>query len=105
MLPKKKRVTKELFQKIIKNGRIISSLLFTFKYLPRKSPQYAFVVPKIITKSAVKRNKYRRIGYNTLNLQDRIPNYAGVFLYKKEAIKAEQNTIINDINTILSKIN
>jgi ribonuclease P protein component len=104
MLSKKKRVDKETFQIILKRGKIISSPLFTFYFIQNKEPRYAFVAPKKIFKTAVKRNKIRRIGYNVLkNLS--INSGLGVFIYKKEAIHLNTKEIQEKILLLLNKIN
>lgn len=103
MLPKKKRMTKEVFQNVMKNGKAFHSSLFLFRYIREITPKYSFVVPKNITQSAVTRNKFRRIGYNTLIKQELRP-LAGIFFYKKEALMAQKEDIQKDILLILSKI-
>ena len=88
MFPKKKRVTKELFQAIMKDGKIISSSLFVFRYIPQNNPQYAFVAPKSVAKQANKRNTLRRQGYSAL--RSYIPRHtAGIFFYKKTSLKPQ----------------
>lgn len=102
MLPKKKRVTKDFFKLLMKEGKTISTQLFLFYLLKNESPRYAFVAPKGIFKSAVKRNKFRRIGYNILRSIP-ISTGAGVFMYKKQAINAKTEDIKKDIELILKK--
>ena len=102
MLPKKKRVTKESFQDLMKEGKTFSTPLFLFYFKKNDSPKYAFVAPKGIFKSAVERNKWRRIGYNIVRLVPLNPGF-GVFMYKKQAIKAKKEEIKADILFILKK--
>ena len=102
MLPKKKRITKEIFQNIMKNGKAFHGSLFLFRYLPSKVPQYSFVVSKNVAKNAVTRNKFRRIGYNILIKQELKP-VIGIFFFKKEALKTEKEFINKDIINILNK--
>ena len=103
MLSKKKRVTKDIFQTILKRGSIISGSFFLFRYTPYSTPAYAFVVSKKIAKTAVKRNSLRRVGYNILRKQELRP-VSGVFFYKKEALRAEPKEVENDIVSILKKL-
>ena len=103
MLPKKKRVTKELFQTVIKSGGTLSGSFFVFRYIKQKYPQYAFVVSKKIAKKAVDRNKLRRRGYSVLN-NYKLKDYLGVFFYKKEAQKASFIEIKEDVGNILNKL-
>jgi len=103
MLKKKKRVTKEVFQTLIKEGKTLSTSLFLFHFLKSDTPQYSFVAPKKSFKTAVLRNKYRRVGYNILRS---IPfqNGSGIFIYKKQAIGSNLREIENDIIFILKKV-
>lgn len=103
MLPKKKRITKDIFQTILKKGNIVSGSFFLFRYIKGSYPQYVFVVSKKITKTAIKRNSLRRRGYNILR-QYNLKNCAGIFFYKKEAINIPVNELKKDIEFILEKI-
>jgi RNase P protein component len=103
MLSKNKRVTKELFQKIMNTGGSLSSPFFVFRYLYGDRPQYAFVAPKSVAKRAVDRNKLRRIGYNTLNSYT-LKNFLGIFFYKKQGKNASTQEIKEDIVSILKRL-
>jgi ribonuclease P protein component len=102
MLPKKKRVTKNVFQSIIKERKTLSTTLFLFHFKKSDTPQYAFVAPKNIFKKAIERNKYRRIGYNILIKTPPI-NGSGIFVYKKPSYTANQKEIKEEIIFILNK--
>lgn len=102
MLPKKKRVTKDIFQNIMDKGNVISGSFFVLRYIKQELPQYAVVAPKKIAKTATKRNSLRRKGYNILRLYD-IKSCAGIFFYKKEALTASPFEIRGDIEYILKK--
>ena len=104
MLKKKKRVTKGVFQVLLKEGKTFSNQLFLLYFIKSESPQYAMVAPKGIFKSAVKRNKFRRVGYNILRSLP-IKSGTGVFMYKKQAIVATAPEIKEGIVSLLSKIN
>ena len=103
MLSKTKRVTKDIFQTIIKKGNIVSGSFFLFRYVKNEIPQYSFVVSKKIANRAVKRNFLRRAGYNILKKYDLKP-CAGVFFYKKEALNVKTELLQEDIDNILKKI-
>lgn len=103
MLSKNKRVTKELFQKIMKAGGSLGSPFFLFRYIKSDKPQYAFVAPKGVAKKAVDRNKLRRIGYNALNLSS-LKNFSGIFFYKKQGKNASPQEIKEDIESLLKRI-
>lgn len=102
MLPKKKRVTKEAFQVLMKEGKSLSTQLFLFYFKENNSPQYAFVAPKKAFKNAVKRNKFRRIGYNILRSIP-VKYGSGIFVYKKQAISAKTEDIKENIVFVLKK--
>lgn len=102
MLPKKRRVTKNVFHSINKEGKTFSTPLFLFSYLQKQPPQYAFVAPKKIFQTAVLRNKFRRKGYNILRSIP-IKSGIGVFFYKKQAINASNLEIKENIIFILKK--
>ena len=102
MLPKKKRVVKGVFQVLIKEGKTFSSQLFLLHFKENNPPLFSTVAPKGIFKSAVKRNKYRRIGYNILRSLP-INSGSGVFIYKKQAITASQKEIKENMVFLLKK--
>jgi len=102
MLPKKKRVTRSVFQNIMDKGSVVSGSFFILRYLKQDTPQYAVVAPKKIAKTAVKRNSLRRKGYNILRSYD-LKSCAGILFYKKEALIASSIDIKKDIDLILKK--
>lgn len=105
MLPKKKRITKEIFQDILKKGTTISSPFFIFKYIKKENKGiFAFVVSKKLVKTATKRNFLRRSGYNILRLYS-LNSYAGIFFYKKEGLNRTKPEIKEDIEFLLKKAN
>jgi len=103
MLPKKKRVTKETFQILIKEGKTFSTRLFLFHFLKNSTSQFAFVAPKKSFKNSVIRNKFRRIGYNILRTIP-LKDSSGIFVYKKEAVNSTKEQIKEEIEYILNKI-
>lgn len=86
----------------MKEGKTLSTQLFLFYFIKNDSPQYAFVAPKNIFKNAVKRNKFRRIGYNILRSIS-IKSGNGVFIYKKQSISAKSEEVKENILFILKK--
>lgn len=102
MLSKKKRVTKNTFKTIMEKGSIISGSFFVLHYLKQPLPQYAFVAPKKIAKTASKRNSLRRKGYNILRFYE-LKSDKGIFFYKKEALTASLGEIKKDIDFLLKK--
>lgn len=102
MLPKNKRITKATFQSLMNERRLFSTDFFLFYLRKSKFPQYAFVAPKGIFKKAIKRNKFRRLGYNVLRTLS-LKNGTGIFVYKKQALFATQKEIKESIIYILNK--
>lgn len=102
MLPKKKRVTKRVFRVLMKEGKTFSTQLFLFYFIKNDFPQYVFVSPKNIFKNAAKRNKFRRIGYNILRFIP-IQSGSGIFVYKKQSVRATSQEIKENIIFILKK--
>lgn len=88
MLPKKNRADRKAIEKIFKKGSFFNSPNFTFKYIHNiniTNPRISFIVPKSVSKLAVKRNSLRRCGYDILSKnKDFLPkNIEGVFVFKK----------------------
>ena len=107
MLSKINRIDRKGVEQIFKSGRFINSTHLSFKFILTQtniSPQVSFIVPKTVSKLAVKRNALRRIGYNALKKYiDIFPlGIKGVFIFKK----TQENISIleNEIKEILQKI-
>lgn len=105
MISKKRRLNKDLFNKVFKQGSMIHSPVFVFKFIknPENKGLFSFVAPKSVAKTAVKRNSLRRKGYNYLKNIDN-PHVFGVFMYKKGTKDASLDEIRNSVDLIFSKI-
>lgn len=68
MLPKQKRLSKEDFSHLFHHTRSFKGDFFVLRYVfpTAKEQKATVIVPKKIYKSAVSRNKYRRIVYTIL---------------------------------------
>ena len=100
---KKKRVTKKLFDQVIKEGATLSGSFFVFKYIYKyNSPTYAFVTPKKLKINAVKRNRLRRRGYSIIR-EIPLNKGLGIFFYKKESLGVDLGMLKKDIIDILKK--
>ena len=86
----------------MEKGSIISGSFFLLRYLIQDTPQVAFVVPKKVAKSAVKRNSLRRKGYNIIYKYNINKNIA-IFFYKKEGLNADSIYLKKDIDLLLKK--
>ena len=102
MLPKRKRVTTNTFKSILDKGSVVYGSFFIFRYIKQEKPGYAFVVSKKLAKTAVKRNSFRRKGYNIIRKYP-IKSNIGAFFYKKEGLAASIGELEVDINEILTK--
>jgi ribonuclease P protein component len=120
MLPKKNRVDKKLFELVLQKGKFINSTNLSFKFLLVKdtdSPHLSFVVPKSVTKSAVKRNSLRRRGYLVLGkyIKDLPGSLVGIVFFGKKSLEVFSGrknkdyngiqNLENEIEYILNKIN
>ncbi len=104
MLQKKKRVTKDVFMSIMKDGKTVHSPLFSFRFLADNAgPRYACVVPKAVFKKAHDRNSLRRKGYNALRKNITLPPLSGIFFFKKEAKTVDFSEITKEITNLLQK--
>ena len=107
MFPKKRRITKIVFDNVLKNGYVLQSPLFTVRFLksnPTKQSQFAVVAPKSIAKGAVLRNSLRRKGYRAIQAINANPTATTLIFYKKPAITATFEEIKTDLEVLLKKI-
>lgn len=67
MLPKKQRIPRDLFPLLIK-GKTFINKLFLLRVVSSKDQdkRFGFSVSKKVAKSAVVRNRWRRVGYRLL---------------------------------------
>jgi ribonuclease P protein component len=113
MIPKINRADKKTLDLVFRFGRFLNSQHLTLKFLLNEQnilknknyPRISFIVPKNISKLAVKRNKLRRIGYSVLRdyIKSAPDNLTGAFLYKKYTKDIE--IVKNEVKEILNKIN
>lgn len=107
MLSKKNRVNKKDIDILFKTGKSVFSPNLTFKFLItlKNERKISFIAPKSVAKSAVDRNRLRRLGYFVL--KSYLNNYpvgvVGVFIFKK--YQDNVSIIENEIKNILNKIN
>lgn len=90
MLPHSKRLTTELFGKVIEKGQFTHCSFSSIKLLQTAlASRFSVSVPKKVAKTAVLRNKLRRRTYSCIRkLYDRIEyGYNGVIVIKDGAQK------------------
>jgi ribonuclease P protein component len=107
MLPKNRRIERSYFDKILKNSKRYNSTSFVLYVMKNVDgdgvpTKFSFSVSKKVLKSAVKRNKHRRIGYSVIknNIKDIKPGYYCFFVYKK-GFYEEFDSINKDILGLL----
>jgi ribonuclease P protein component len=105
MLSKNRRVSKSLFDKVLKEGSIIHGQLLTLRFSPKSEDIYshiAIVAPKSVAKSAVERNKLRRRGYSAV-ASFSVPPSISIFFFKKEAKNASVKDLSLDMEMLLKR--
>ncbi len=106
MLAKKHRINKEIFEKIIKRGKIFSSDHFYVKTLPLpgKNSVFTFVVSSKVSKKAVERNKIKRRARHIIKkMMPKVENGLGmIFFFKKGAEKMVFSELEKEINDIFN---
>lgn len=104
MLAKAHRINKGVFEAIMKESKMVSNPLFTFRYMPSpdRTVHFAVVAPKSVAKTAVLRNSLRRKGYLAAKPLLKKP-FIGALFYKKEAIKLSHPEISENITYLLKK--
>ena len=107
MIPKKSRINREDFEKMMKMGRLCNGGLFSLRFLKNtgKSTHFSVVVSKKVAKTAVLRNKIRRRGYSIFQkVQKELKNNGFIILFaKKGAEKATFAETEAQIQEILKK--
>lgn len=108
MIPSSRKVPKDLFEILMKQGRSFSSESFSARVvvgaggLPAK---FSVVVAKKLEKSAVQRNTYKRRVYSLLRpFLDRVPlGTLCVLFLKKKANKSNLPNLAIEIESFLKK--
>jgi len=106
MAKKRKRVTRKIFDLILKTGKTYHQPLFSLHilYTQENVDRIACVVPKKTEKSAVIRNKLRRRCYNTLyKLLINNKPFLGILFIKPRSKHLPYKLFKKEITTILKK--
>lgn len=105
MLPRTKRLNRELFGEINKGSKRIDTPLFLLKarFLGTDEPaRFSCVVSKKVSKSAVSRNRLRRVFYEAIR-KSSVGSLKGaffVFYLKSPSLRAEQKDFETEIKLI-----
>lgn len=108
MLPKKRRIERKDFGKILKASKKLNSPHFLLNIAIDKdiSPsRFSFSISKKVAKSAVDRNRLRRIGYSIIekNLNRLETGFSAHFVYKKITPVENFGSLEKEILELLSK--
>ena len=107
MIPKKSRINREDFEKMMKMGRLCNGGLFSLRFLKNtgKSTHFSVVVSKKVAKTAVSRNKIRRRAYSLLRKafkNSENPYFLALFA-KKGVEKATFSEVEGEVLVLLEK--
>jgi ribonuclease P protein component len=108
MVLKYKRIPKELFEKVFKEGKSLNTPIFRAIFQKNNKEnliRFSFVVPKAVSKKAVIRNKLKRWGFHVNRdlPEPKKPLIYIVFL-KKGVEKLDFVTFKKELQSIFSKI-
>lgn len=106
MLPKKKRIAKNVFNGVLKAGKSAFSPYMTLRYTATSGQsRFAAVVPKAVAKKAVERNHIRRRIYESVKSVEKsvIFGYSCVFFAKKEIVSLTFAELEKQVADLLTK--
>lgn len=106
MLPRKERLTKTVFNTVLEKGRVIHSPLFLLRILGgQKNTGISAVASKKIAKTAVERNRIRRLIYRGVGpLMSSIISGTHVIVFAKQAMnETKAATITDDLKSVFAK--
>lgn len=106
MLQKKKRLTREEFNRFFAVGRRIHSPTLQIIFTPNQTVHVAVVVSKKVAKHAVQRNKIRRRMYDIVRNYLKETQVTGVFIFlvKKPILTMEFTEIRKMVRSHLDDI-
>lgn len=105
MIPKERRIGRELVGLVVKTGRPIDSRYFFTRFLYKSGVfGVAVSVSKKVCKRAVDRNRLRRRVYSILAKEAQGKNKLIVFSAKKEAPTLRREFLRKELVNILKKI-
>jgi ribonuclease P protein component len=103
MLPKANRLSSKEFDLVVKTGREICSPLFTIKYILSGVFKFSSAAPKKTFKTAVSRNRTRRIVYDAmrgiLSLKEIKPSYI-VLIVKKDIKDIDSQHLVRTLQDL-----
>ena len=108
MLPKKRRITKELIEKTIYQGRSFQTEYLTLKILTSNSSNlFGFVVSKKVSKKSVDRNLLKRRGRYIIRkyLSSLNQGILCVFIFKQNSTKLSFENLEKEFYLLFQKSN
>lgn len=105
MLPKKSRIERKSFKKILDSRKYLNSTHFTLRFSDYSENKAAVSVSKKVSKSAVVRNRIRRRVYSVL--KDILPSLRpGLYLVvaKSGAEKVEGEKLTSELAQLFQKV-
>ncbi len=106
MLPKTKRLSKELFTRVMEKGQVFHCPFFLLRVaLGQGYSRFAVSVPKKVSKTAVGRNRLRRQVYSIIqSLENKIDQERLiVIVLKAEAAKLKTKELGSELEKIFVK--
>lgn len=108
MLPKNQRITKELVEKTIRQGKSFQTEYLTLKTLfTQESNSFGFVVSKKVSKKAVERNLLKRRGRYIIRkyLANFKKGILAVFIFKQNTINLSFKDLEKEFYLLFQKSN
>ncbi|MDB5254094.1 MAG: rnpA [Parcubacteria group bacterium] len=103
MLPKDKRLPRELFTELLERSKYANSLHFSLRYVLGSSTRVGVSVSKKISKKAVVRNRTRRRVYFAVQSLD-LPSGLLLFVAKKGAETLKGEVLHKELQNLLGSV-
>ena len=106
MLPGSNRLDRRSFNSVFSKSRSVHGKFFSLRIVRGAgNGKFSVVVPKAIAKTAVKRNKLRRRGYEAIQavFPDMPQGVSGIIFFKKDGVGLTFPEIKNELTAALGK--
>lgn len=105
MLPKSERLDTKRFDEIIASGRNINAGGFYFRFLSSEIRRFSVVVPKKVTKSAIKRHFLKRKLFKFISQnKDLFPVSDYILFVNKDILEMTDIQIQENIKNVATKL-
>lgn len=106
MLPKSRRIPRELFRPLLESGKYFNTKHFVMRVAPSSDIRMAVSVSKKVSKKAVVRNKIRRRVYSVLNkIFSDIKPCLYMFIAKPNSSVIKGGELEDELKTLIRSIN